>query len=65
MSRKKINGEVMPARLPPGTKKKMDRVRKPGESRAEFVRVAVNCLLKRRGKRRKKPGDNNHVEIVE
>jgi len=48
MPQKKINGEVMPARLPSGTLKKMDAARKEGESRSEFIRVAIRCLLKRR-----------------
>jgi hypothetical protein len=39
--RPKRNYEEMPARFPQGTFERIDGVRKPGETRIDFLRVAV------------------------
>ena len=48
MPRIRINGEQMPARFPAGTLRRMGRVLKPKESRAAFIRHAVEAELRRR-----------------
>jgi hypothetical protein len=50
MGRKQINEEQMPARLPEGTLARIDAVLEDKESRAGFLRSAVERELKRREK---------------
>jgi hypothetical protein len=50
MGRKQINEEQMPARLPEGTLARIDAVLDDKESRAGFLRTAVERELKRREK---------------
>ena len=48
MGRRQINEEQIPARLPGGTLDRIDRVLEDKESRAGFIREAVERELKRR-----------------
>jgi metal-responsive CopG/Arc/MetJ family transcriptional regulator len=48
MGRTKINEEQIPARLPGGTLDRIDQVLAEKESRAAFIREAVERELKRR-----------------
>lgn len=50
MGRKQINEEQMPARLPEGTLARIDATLEDKESRAGFLRTAVERELKRREK---------------
>lgn len=50
MGRKQINEEQMPARLPEGSLARIDAVLEDKESRAGFLRTAVERELKRREK---------------
>lgn len=51
MGRRQINEEQIPARLPGGTLDRIDRVLVEKESRAAFIREAVERELKRREKK--------------
>jgi len=51
MGRKQINEEQIPARLVGGTLDRIDRVLEDKESRAAFIREAVERELKRREKK--------------
>ncbi len=53
MGRKQINEEQMPARLPEGTLARIDATLEDKESRAGFLRTAVERELKRREKESK------------
>lgn len=48
MGRRQINEEQIPARLPGGTLERIDRVLAEKESRAAFIREAVEQELRRR-----------------
>lgn len=50
MGRKQINEEQMPCRLPEGSLARIDAVLEDKESRAAFLRTAVERELKRREK---------------
>jgi metal-responsive CopG/Arc/MetJ family transcriptional regulator len=52
MGRKQINEEETPARFPGGTLDRIDRVLVEKESRAGFIREAVEKELNRREKKR-------------
>ena len=51
MGRTQINEEQIPARLPGGTKDRIERVLQDKESIAGFIREAVERELKRREKK--------------
>lgn len=53
MARPKNEFETWPARFPPGTKARIDAVLVPPETRADFLRQALDRELKRR--ERQKP----------
>jgi hypothetical protein len=55
VGRKRINEEQMPARVRGGTLARIDAVRLEKETRAEFVRVAIENELERREQRRPTP----------
>src|SRR5262245_64615359 len=48
MTRQRITGESIPGRFPPGTKARLLKVRRTGESMADLFRRAVNCFCERR-----------------
>lgn len=54
MGRKQINSEQTPGRFPEGTLEAIDAVLDEGETRAEFLRIAVQLELQRREKARKR-----------
>lgn len=51
MGRKRINDEQTPARFPEGTLERIDRLLEDGETRADFIRDAVERELMRRQRR--------------
>jgi len=53
MGRKKLWSEDMGARFPEGTFARIDRVRERDETRTDFVRVAVELELERRGSKKR------------
>lgn len=54
MGRKQINSEQTPGRFPEGTLEAIDAVLEEGETRAEFLRVAVQMELQRREKAKRR-----------
>lgn len=54
MGRTQINFEALPGRFPEGTMEQIDAVLDEGETRAEFLRVAVQMELQRREKLQKR-----------
>lgn len=48
MGRKQINHEQIPARLPEGTKDRMEAVLEDGEKMSDLIREAVDREIKRR-----------------
>jgi hypothetical protein len=48
MGRKRINAENMMARFPAGTLARIEKILRPGENKADFVRKAVEERLSRR-----------------
>lgn len=48
VGRRKVNYDQTPARFPEGTLAKVDALCEPGESRADFLREAVDREIKRR-----------------
>ena len=55
MPRKRINADFMPGRFPAGTFKRMGRVLKKDEAKADLLRLAVERELQRREQQRQKP----------
>ena len=51
MGRKQINHEQIPARLPEGTRERMEAVLEDGEKLADLIREAVEREIKRRERR--------------
>lgn len=59
--------DIMQARLPAGSLKRMDKVLRGGEIRAHFLRTAVENELKRRegaAKKREQPADPIERDLV-
>ncbi len=52
MARPKNEHETWPARFPVGTKARLDPLLEPGETRADFVRTAVDKEIKRRSRQK-------------
>jgi len=54
MGRKKLWSEDMQARFPEGTFEQIDAVLEDGETRTDFVRIAVEMELQKREKAKKR-----------
>lgn len=52
MARPKSEFETWPARFPVGTKARLDPLLEPKETRADFVREAVDREIKRRSRQK-------------
>ena len=62
VGRKRINDEQMPARFPAGTLARIDAVLRPGEKRADVIRIGVERELKRRERAQVQEGQRNRNE---
>lgn len=50
VGRKQVNFDKMPARFPEHTFARIDAALRPGETRTDLIRAAVEAELQRRGK---------------
>lgn len=63
VGRKRINDEQMPARFPAGTLARIDAVLRPGEKRADVIRIGVERELKRRERAQVGEGQRNRTSV--